>query len=248
MILHTVKVENRTISSIDPRRFVQNGIDADELVLDLDAEWSEVNTTIITFKNSAIEDPIALIYSGDPIKVPKTILSEVGSLTISVTGYGEDMKRVITEAMTQTNIIGNITASGIVPEFEGDPEEENPDIWAQLISIVTSTAENEPIRVASEEARVVAENERVEAENARVEAENQRASAETAREQSWSDLQAKAEQAIEAANNAAEASGERSLYAYADPDNDDMIIIEYPAFLESDDGGSIYLTLEGSDT
>lgn len=133
MIQHTITVADRTITSIEPRRFVQNGIDADEIVLVLDDEWSEVSTILVTFKNSAITNPVSLIYSGDPIKVPKRILSEIGSLTISVTGYGDDMKRVITEAMTSTSVIGNITASGIVPEFWSTPEESSPDVFAQLI-------------------------------------------------------------------------------------------------------------------
>ena len=54
-------------------------------------------------------------------------------------------------------------------------------------------------------------------------------------------------EAAEDARNAAQAAGEKSLYAYADPDSDELIILEYPAFLESEDGGSVYLTLEGSD-
>lgn len=58
---------------------------------------------------------------------------------------------------------------------------------------------------------------------------------------------AAAEQAAVNAEEAAQAAGEKSLYAYADPDNDELIILEYPAFLESEDGGSVYLTLEGSD-
>ena len=56
-----------------------------------------------------------------------------------------------------------------------------------------------------------------------------------------------ANEAAERAENAAQAAGEKSLYAYADPENDELIILEYPAFLESEDGGSVYLTLEGSD-
>lgn len=56
-----------------------------------------------------------------------------------------------------------------------------------------------------------------------------------------------ANEAAERAEEAAQAAGEKSLYAYADPENDELIILEYPAFLESEDGGSVYLTLEGSD-
>lgn len=61
------------------------------------------------------------------------------------------------------------------------------------------------------------------------------------------DAAAEAKDAAETAMEAAQVAGEKSLYAYADPDNDELIILEYPAFLQSEDGGSVYLTLEGSD-
>lgn len=61
------------------------------------------------------------------------------------------------------------------------------------------------------------------------------------------DAASNANDAAQDAREAAELAGEKSLYAYADPDNDELIILEYPAFLESEDGGSVYLTLEGSD-
>lgn len=61
------------------------------------------------------------------------------------------------------------------------------------------------------------------------------------------DAASNANDAAKDAREAAELAGEKSLYAYADPENDELIILEYPAFLESEDGGSVYLTLEGSD-
>lgn len=50
--------------------------------------------------------------------------------------------------------------------------------------------------------------------------------------------------AADDAREAAEAAGERVLYAYPDPEADDRIILQYPSFLESEDGGSVYLNVE----
>lgn len=58
------------------------------------------------------------------------------------------------------------------------------------------------------------------------------------------DAAGKADKAAEDANQAAAAAGEKVLYAYPDPEADDRIILQYPSFLESEDGGSVYLNVE----
>ena len=55
-----------------------------------------------------------------------------------------------------------------------------------------------------------------------------------------------ANKAAEDANQAAAAAGEKVLYAYPDPEASDRIILQYPSFLESEDGGSVYLALEAA--
>ena len=55
-----------------------------------------------------------------------------------------------------------------------------------------------------------------------------------------------ANKAAENANQAAVAAGEKVLYAYPDPEASDRIILQYPSFLESEDGGSVYLALEAA--
>ena len=55
-----------------------------------------------------------------------------------------------------------------------------------------------------------------------------------------------ADKAAESANQAAAAAGEKVLYAYPDPEASDRIILQYPSFLESEDGGSVYLALEAA--
>ena len=55
-----------------------------------------------------------------------------------------------------------------------------------------------------------------------------------------------ANKAAENANQAALAAGEKVLYAYPDPEASDRIILQYPSFLESEDGGSVYLALEAA--
>ena len=60
------------------------------------------------------------------------------------------------------------------------------------------------------------------------------------------DAAGKADKAAENANQAALAAGEKVLYAYPDPEASDRIILQYPSFLESEDGGSVYLALEAA--
>lgn len=122
-MLHTITVSSRRISGINPNRFVQNGVNADEVTLSLDDEWYDLDQIVITMKNSAIEDPISLIWSYEPVVIPPSILSEIGSITVSIAGYRDKIVRVLTEKMTSG--LGQVIEAGLIGDIVVDP---NPDL------------------------------------------------------------------------------------------------------------------------
>lgn len=122
-MLHTITVSSRRISGINPNRFVQNGVNADEVTLSLDDEWYDLDQIVITMKNSAIEDPISLIWSYEPVVIPPSILSEIGSITVSIAGYRDKIVRVLTEKMTSG--LGQVIEAGLIGDIVIDP---NPDL------------------------------------------------------------------------------------------------------------------------
>lgn len=122
-MLHTITVSSRRISGINPNRFVQNGVNADEVTLSLDDEWYDLDQIVITMKNSVIEDPISLIWSYEPVVIPPSILSEIGSITVSIAGYRDKIVRVLTEKMTSG--LGQVIEAGLIGDIVIDP---NPDL------------------------------------------------------------------------------------------------------------------------
>lgn len=130
-MIHTITVQSRRIRKVDPKRFVQHGISADELVLNLDAEWSEVDRILITLQNEAMAGPDAIAFlewdnvTKTPVTIPKIVLSEVGPLDISIIGYGDDIIRVVTEALTDA-AMPQVVLSGLVPDDAQLPSDD-PD-------------------------------------------------------------------------------------------------------------------------
>lgn len=128
-MIHTITVQSRRIRKIDPKRFVQNGISADEILLNLDAEWAEVDRIIVSLHNPAVSGASAIAFldwdatTKQPINVPKDILSEVGPMEISVVGYGDDVIRLVTEALSDTSK-PQVVLSGLVPEDSDLPFED----------------------------------------------------------------------------------------------------------------------------
>lgn len=196
---HVLKVERRKLSCRDAY-IVANGIESDTIALCLDREWNGLRIVLTMGEG---DTAVMTEVDGGEVYVPSTLLRRPGYLPVTVAGYGEGAKRILT---ARADRLFRVVPSGC---FDGnDPVPEQPDLLGQLIAAADR----------ADKASDLAED-ATEAANA----------------------------AAERAEEAAQAAGEKSLYAYADPENDELIILEYPAFLESEDGGSIYLTLEGSD-
>ena len=233
--IHTLAVRNHRITCDSPV-LVQNGMGHDAIALDLDAEWDGLSARLVLGPCGSAYD---VLYEDAPVVVPAATLAEAGWLPVSVVGYGEDgTVRVTTE---RCDHLLRVVESGCVDGSEPIPDA--PDLLGQLVEAADKATDaagkaTEAAQTATDAAKVATDS----AALADAAAEGAGKSADRADESAKG-----ADEAAEDARNAAQAAGEKSLYAYADPENDELIILEYPAFLESEDGGSVYLTLEGSD-
>ena len=122
--LHTITVVDRVVS-VDKPELVQNNIKTETVTLNLDSEWDGLSTVI----NIGNERPVSVIWSGEPVVIPAELMTTVGSLDVSVVGYGDDGGiRAVTK---QAKSIFNVVASGFV---EGDEAVPDPTtLLGQLI-------------------------------------------------------------------------------------------------------------------
>lgn len=140
---HTITVQSRRIRKIDPKRFVQHGISADEISLNLDSEWGEVDRILITLQNEALDGPESIAFlewdneTKNPVTVPKTLLSEVGALDISIIGYGDDIIRLVTEALSES-AKAQVVLAGLVPDDSDLPsiDEDGVTTLPELLDAV----------------------------------------------------------------------------------------------------------------
>lgn len=122
--LHTITVVDRVVS-VDKPELVQNNIKTETVTLNLDSEWEGLSTVI----NIGNEKPVSVIWSGKPVVIPAELMTAVGSLDVSIVGYGDDGGiRAVTKKATS---IFNVVASGFV---EGDEAVPDPTtLLGQLI-------------------------------------------------------------------------------------------------------------------
>ena len=134
-MLHNIVIKQRKVY-LKNNRFVQGGINSDEISVFFDPEWEACDTKLVTFKNDHVEKPETyLIEPGKPLLIPKSMLAEAGLLYISFTGYvGEEM-RLTTERMTHV-YCGKVYPSGVVAEEGEDSHPDELDFLASLIKEV----------------------------------------------------------------------------------------------------------------
>lgn len=123
--LHTITVVDRVVS-VDKPELVQNNIKTETVTLNLDSEWEGLSTVI---NIGSGYPPTSVIWSGEPVVIPAELMTTVGSLDVSVVGYGDDGGiRAVTK---QAQNIFNVVASGYV---EGDEPVPDPTtLLGQLI-------------------------------------------------------------------------------------------------------------------
>ena len=122
--LHTITVVDRVVSVDDPE-LVQNNIKTETVTLNLDSEWEGLSCII---NIGSGETPVSLIWSGQPVIIPAELMTDIGTLNVSVVGYGDDGElRAVTK---KADAMFTVVASGYV---EGDEPVPDPtSILGQL--------------------------------------------------------------------------------------------------------------------
>ena len=111
--LHTITVVDRVVS-VDKPELVQNNIRTETVTLNLDSEWDGLSC-IINIGND--DTPVSLIWSGQPVVIPAELMTDIGTLNVSVVGYGENgTVRAVTK---KADAMFVVAASGYV-------EDDNP--------------------------------------------------------------------------------------------------------------------------
>ena len=177
--LHTITVVDRVVS-VDKPELVQNNIRTETVTLNLDSEWDGLSC-LINIGND--DNPVSLIWSGQPVVIPAELMTDIGTLNVSVVGYGDDgALRAVTK---KADAMFTVVASGYV---EGDEPVPDPTtILGQLIQ-------------AGDKANKAADRADAEAGNANTAASSANAAALGAN--------AAASKANDAASDAASAAGE----------------------------------------
>lgn len=140
-MLHNIVIKDRKVYLKNPR-FVQGGINADEIVVFPDEEWESCDTILVTFDNKSTDAPITYLMPGikQSMLVPKSALKEPGDLYISFTGYVGEEKRITTQRMSHV-YCGKVVASGVIAEEGEDSHPDDLDYLASLIQEVQDILE-----------------------------------------------------------------------------------------------------------
>ena len=140
---HVLKVERRKLSCRDAY-IVANGIESDTIALCLDREWNGLRIVLTIGEG---DTAVMTEVDGGEVYVPSTLLRRPGYLPVTVAGYGEGAKRILT---ARADRLFRVVPSGC---FDGnDPVPEQPDMLSQLLAAETGANE------AAERADVAAEN------------------------------------------------------------------------------------------
>ena len=134
-MLHNIVIKQRKVYLYN-NRFVQGGINADEINLSVDPEWEICDTILVTFKNDNVEDTVTyLITPGTPLLIPSSVLSEPGLLYFSFTGYVGEEQRLTTEKLSHV-YCGKVYPAGVIAEEGEDAHPDELDFLASLIKEV----------------------------------------------------------------------------------------------------------------
>lgn len=141
-------VRQRKIHVKNPVTVIQNGINVDELILEMDDEWAAMDgiVAVFTLKYSEKEESTEgdtttttivskeiakemLHTFGKPVMVPWECLEHTGRLMVSVTGY-VDGEKVMTTMYPDS--FWNVVQNG--PDKGDEPMEPTPDLYQQVIA------------------------------------------------------------------------------------------------------------------
>lgn len=134
-MLHNIVIKQRKVYLYN-NRFVQGGINSDEINISVDPEWEICDTILVTFKNDNVEDTVTyLITPGTPLLIPSSVLSEPGLLYFSFTGYVGEKQRLTTEKLSHV-YCGKVYPAGVIAEEGEDAHPDELDFLASLIKEV----------------------------------------------------------------------------------------------------------------
>lgn len=131
--LHTISVVDRVVC-VDRPELVQNNIRTESVTLNLDSEWDGLSCLINIGNN---DTPVSLVWSGQPVIIPAELMTDTGTLNVSVVGYGDDgTVRAVTK---KADNMFTVVASGYV---EGDEPVPDPTtILGQLVEAADNANE-----------------------------------------------------------------------------------------------------------
>ena len=123
--LHTISVVDRVVS-VDKPELVQNNIRTETVTLNLDSEWDGLSCII---NIGSGKTPTSLIWSGKPVIIPAELMTDIGTLNVSVVGYGDDgAVRAVTK---KADAMFVVAASGYV--HDDNPVPDPTTILGQLV-------------------------------------------------------------------------------------------------------------------
>lgn len=145
-------VRQRKIYVKRPETVIQNGVNVDDLILEMDDEWAAMDTIVAVFTLNYTDEGEKVIAKevlhtfGQPIRVPWECVSYTGQLSVSCTGYIGDEK-VMTTMYPES--FWRVVRSG--PVTGDTPLEPTPTLYEQILSAYSKANE------AAENAENVAE-------------------------------------------------------------------------------------------
>ena len=195
MIEHIATVRDRAITW-DKREVVQHGLNSDTIRIDADSEFISCDTLALILFNASKPRPMRYMVDETlTVRIPSALMEQTGALSVCLIGYVGGAVRIVTKQERMPLVVVKSGETGGI-----DPDDDNPDLWGQLLAAEAARVEAEHGREAAEALRVEAENGRVSAENMRVSHENERQNAETARSRAEA-ARVEAERGREAAEN-----------------------------------------------
>lgn len=130
MKTHTLTVSDRRLSW-DDRTLVRGSVAADRVEVAFDNEYKSCDTVHAVMVSAAHPQPVRMVVEGGAYSIPSELTRETGSILTCLIGYVGEVQRVTSEQESQPLVV---TKSG--PVCGTDPEQEQPDLWRQLMETV----------------------------------------------------------------------------------------------------------------
>lgn len=135
-MLHRLTETDRRLT-LDERRFVQGGINLDEVEVSLEegGAFAGCDTILLTMERDGMA-PVPVRLDTMRVAVPASLMDVPGTLRFSLTGYVGDEVRATTERM-RADKCGRVVPSGIIGGGPA-PQDAAPDLWKQLMDEVAA--------------------------------------------------------------------------------------------------------------